>query len=319
MRNLRLCKVLTSLAVLCLLYGSPSAAPAQDNADLAAADEAYTAKQWPRAEELYAALTQQSPDTARFWFRLGVAQRGNQHFDAALQSFDRAGRLGAGKGLPAFVVDYEVAQTLAGRGDQNSALEKLKAAADGGFFQTDRLASDREWEALRHKPEFVAIAGQVRHNAAPCEDAEYHQFDFWLGDWDVVSTLDGVSRGTSHIAREMDGCAVWENWKSAGTPYYGKSYNTYNAALHRWEQFWVDNMAGTIFFHGELKDGVMDYWTDDIPQPGGPALRRHLQFFNLGPEKVRQFSQGSRDGGKTWTVEYDLTYNRRSPTSPGTR
>jgi hypothetical protein len=27
--------------------------------------------------------------------------------------------------------------------------------------------------------------------------------------------------------------------------------------------------------------------------------------------KVRQFSRGSTDGGKTWTVEYDFTYTRK--------
>jgi tetratricopeptide (TPR) repeat protein len=319
MRNSLLLRMLTSIIAIALLSGSRSPAAAQDNGDFAAAEQAYNARQWPRAEDLYTALTRKSPESARLWFRLGVAQRGNRHFDAALQSFERARTLGTGKGLPSFVVDYEVAQTLAGRGDQDKALEQLKAAADGGFFQPDRLANDPEWAALRQKEEFLVLARKVHHNAMPCDDAEYHQFDFWVGDWDVVSTQDGVSRGASHIAREMDGCAVWENWSSAGSPYYGKSYNTYNTALHRWEQFWVDNMAGAMFFHGGLKDGVMDYWTDDIPQPDGQSLRRHLQFFNQGPDKVRQFSQGSRDGGKTWSVEYDLTYNRRSSKATGTR
>jgi hypothetical protein len=36
--------------------------------------------------------------------------------------------------------------------------------------------------------------------------------------------------------------------------------------------------AGNIFFNGGLKDGAMDYWTDEIPQPSGPALKRHLQL-----------------------------------------
>jgi len=106
-------------------------------------------------------------------------------------------------------------------------------------------------------------------------------------------------------------CVVLENWKSLNSTYSGKSYNIYNGALKRWEQYWVDNVGGNIFFHGELKDGVMDYWTDDIPQSSGPALRRHLQFSKLGPDKVRQFSQGSTDGGKTWNVEYDFTYVRK--------
>ena len=315
MRNSYLCAVLTVLAIVAMFGSSP--ATAQANADLATADAAYAQGQWPRAEELYTALTHNSPESARFWLRLGVAQRGNRHFYAALQSFERARTLGAGKGVAPFVVDYEMAETLAGQGEEDKALQRLKAAADGGFFQPDRLAHDPEWSALRKKPEFLALARLVQHNATPCEDAEHHEFDFWLGDWNVVSTADGVSRGTSHVASEMDGCVVWENWKSAATSYYGKSYNTYNAALHRWEQYWVDNVAGTTYYHGELKDGVMDYWTDDIPQLSGPPLRHHLQFFNLGPDKVRQLSQGTRDGGKTWTVEYDLTYNRRSSTSAG--
>jgi hypothetical protein len=90
----------------------------------------------------------------------------------------------------------------------------------------------------------------------------------------------------------------------------GKSYNTFNPNLKRWEQFWVDNGAGMIHFYGGLKGNVMDFYTDDIPQPDGTNLKRHLQFFNLGQNQVRQFSQGSKDGGKTWSVEYDLTYNR---------
>jgi hypothetical protein len=108
----------------------------------------------------------------------------------------------------------------------------------------------------------------------------------------------------------MGGCVIWENWTSLGAPYFGKSYNTWNTALKRWEQYWVDNSAGVMFFHGGIKDGVMDYWTDNVPQPTGGMLLRHLQFFNLGSGKVRQFSQGSNDEGKTWHVEYDFIYTR---------
>lgn len=72
----------------------------------------------------------------------------------------------------------------------------------------------------------------------------------------------------------------------------------------------MDNQGGMIHFFGGLKDGTMDFYTDDVPQPDGTNLRRHLQFFNQGPDKVRQLSQGSTDGGKTWNVEYDFTYVR---------
>jgi hypothetical protein len=54
----------------------------------------------------------------------------------------------------------------------------------------------------------------------------------------------------------------------------------------------------------------MDLYTDGIPQAGGKVLQRRLRFYNLGADRVRQFSEGSTDDGKTWTVEYDFTYNR---------
>jgi hypothetical protein len=209
------------------------------------------------------------------------------------------------------MADYAIALTYAAKGDAAHAFASLKASADGGFTQTASLDGDAEWSALRSDAQFIALAKEVKHNATPCEDAEFRQFDFWLGDWDVTPTGGGAQQGSSHISSEMGGCVIWENWTSKQSGYFGKSYNTYNVNLKRWEQYWVDNGAGTIFFYGGLRDGVMDYWTDDVPQPNGDKLRRHLQFFNLGPDKVRQFSQGSIDGGKTWYVEYDFTYVRR--------
>jgi hypothetical protein len=50
----------------------------------------------------------------------------------------------------------------------------------------------------------------------------------------------------------------------------------------------------------------------ETPQPDGSILKRRLTFFNLGLDKVRQFSQQSKDGGKSWQTEYDLTYIRKN-------
>lgn len=282
-----------------------------------AADAVYTAHRWSEAEASYSALIKQNPENGRFYFRLGVSARANQHYELALDSFKRAKVLGANKGLPGFVADYEIASTYAASGDSAHAFETLKASADGGFQQTSRLEQDAEWNSLRQEPRFLALLKQVRHNATPCDDAQFRQFDFWLGDWDVTPASGGPLQGTSHISKEMGGCVVWENWTSAASGYFGKSYNTYNVNLQRWEQYWVDNSSGVIFFYGNLKDGVMDYWTDDVPQPNGDKLRRHLQFFNLSPDRVRQFSQGSTDGGQTWHVEYDFIYNRHAAPPAG--
>ena len=301
-----------ALALVSLLIpiGALAQAPAWPDAAAEAADKAYSSQKWAEAEQQYAGLAKQQPENARFWYRLGVSARANKHYDVSLEALQKAKSLGAGRGLPAFLADYEIATTYAGMGDSAYALETLKSSANSGFMMPSRLQNDLEWNSFRANDQFLALAKQVQHNANPCEDAEFKQFDFWVGDWDVSSAADGVHRGASHISKEMGGCVVWENWTSAGSPYFGKSYNTWNPNLKRWEQYWVDTGAGVMFFHGGLKENVMDYWTDDIPQSTGGTLLRHLQFFNLGADKVRQFSQGSTDGGKTWHTEYDFIYTR---------
>jgi hypothetical protein len=175
------------------------------------------------------------------------------------------------------------------------------------------LSADPDLAELKSDPRFAKILELVARNQKPCAyAAENRQFDFWLGEWSVVTSQGETPAGDSRIELILGDCVVQENWTSGGNiGYSGKSYNIYNAALKRWEQYWVDNAGGNIFFYGGLKDGIMDYWTDELPQPDGKKLKRHLQFIKLGPDKVRQFSQGSNDDGKTWFVEYDFTYNRK--------
>jgi hypothetical protein len=301
--------ILACIFAVMPVLASTQTAPASDPAT-AAADKAYVAHDWVAAEAQYSALVRLQPDNPRFFYRLAVAARANKHYDAALEAMQKAKALGAAKGLPVSLADYEIAASYAGTGNESLALKFLKSSADEGFLQTDRLGSDAEWTSLRTNDQFIALTKQVQHNATPCDDAKFKQFDFWIGDWDVAQAGDGVHVGTSHISEEMNGCVVWENWTTTGGPYFGKSYNTWNSNLNRWEQYWVDSSGGVLFFHGGLKENVMDYWTDDVPQSAGGTLLHHLQFFNLGVDKVRQFSQGSTDGGKTWHTEYDLIYAR---------
>lgn len=280
---------------------------AQTAPDLnAEADAAYQAKEWTRAADLYGRITSENPKSGRAWYRLGIALQGKANHESAVAAFQKAIDAGA----PVFLADFALASSYASLKDSEKALDYLEKAASAGFNSPDQL-SGPEWVLLRNDSRFAKAAAEIQHNAAPCSDSpENRQFDFWIGEWNVVSTQDGIPRGHSRIALILGKCVIEENWSSLGVAYEGKSYNVYNSSLQRWEQFWVDNSQGMIHFYGGLKDGVMDYWTDDMPQPGGKKLRRHLQFFNLGPDKVRQFSQGSNDGGKTWSVEYDLTYNR---------
>jgi len=298
--------------IACLLIGALGlvSAQAQDSIanQAAAANTAYQGKDWAKAEPLYEQLVQLQPGNGRNWYRLAVSLQANGKHQPALDALQKA----KDNGAPPPNVDYIYATVYASLGQPDRALEKLAEAIKQGYAMPDQMSSDPDLQALRNDARFAPLLEQAKHNQSPCTyTSENRQFDFWLGDWDAVVTKDSSPTGISHIERTIGDCVIWENWSSLGSSYTGKSYNIYNSNLKRWEQFWVDNVGGMVHFYGGLKDGIMDFYTDEIPQPDGTKVKRHLQFFNLSPDKVRQFSQMSSDGGKTWTPEYDFTYNRK--------
>ncbi len=297
----------TAFVALGILLAGTSLVAQSDPATVEAS-AAYEAKDWAKSARLYEVMVKQHPEVARLWFRLATSQQELGQLDQAQQTLEQ----GLKAGVPAVFGEFTLGTIYAQKGEKEKAFKHLQRALDAGYNKPDQFDTDEHLAALRGDPRFAKMRALAEHNLKPCASTpENRQFDFWLGEWNVETTQGGVPAGKSKIELILGDCVVQENWQSDGNPYSGKSYNTYNAALNRWEQYWVDNSAGNIFFYGGLKDGAMDYWTEEIPQTSGPPLKRHLQFFKLGPDKVRQFSQGSTDGGKTWTPEYDFTYIRK--------
>jgi hypothetical protein len=143
---------------------------------------------------------------------------------------------------------------------------------------------------------------------SPCVfNQEHRQFDFWVGEWDVMNKDKKIA--TSSIQRIVSDCIIFENY-SQQDGYTGKSFNFYDAALGKWRQTWVDRMGSVSEFVGEVKDNAMRFEGETHRRDGVKVLRR-MTLFNLGAERVRQYSERSLDGGKTWSVAYDFTYLRR--------
>ena len=51
--------------------------------------------------------------------------------------------------------------------------------------------------------------------AKSCTKAEFRQFDFWLGDWEVTLP-DGKVAGTNKIESILGGCVLQESWAGGG-------------------------------------------------------------------------------------------------------
>ncbi len=93
----------------------------------------------------------------------------------------------------------------------------------------------------------------------PCSSAEYRQFDFWLGEWDVAEK--GKPAGVNRITAILGGCAVREEWKGA-SGLTGTSLNMWDSGKRRWTQTWVDDKGNVLLLLGRAPG------TEDGPRGG---------------------------------------------------
>ena len=162
----------------------------------------------------------------------------------------------------------------------------------------------------------VILICQISYSQKPCSTSpEFRQFDFWIGQWEAFAT-NGRKAGDSKISLILDSCIILEEWISAsivsGLRYSGKSFNAWKKAQRQWQQTWVDNTGGTIAYtQGKFENDKIIFNTDPFMVAKDTIATRRLTFFNLGPDKVRQLGEITKDKGVTWNTEYDLEYRRK--------
>ena len=279
---------------------------AQGQTSIDQANQLYTAKNWSAAAPAFEAITNAEPANALAWLRLGVSRHKLGQYAPAVEAYkhiESDPQLG-----PSAL--YREAASLAKLDRKPEAITALDKAVDAGLTQPDLFRQDADLASLRGEPAFKSMLEKADTIAHPCaHKQEYRQFDFWLGEWDVVTTQGQNPAGTSSIQLIIDQCVLLENWTGGGGG-SGKSFNHYDTSRKIWMQDWVDSQSNSIHFEGRLENGVMSFYADSN-RPDGTPIKRHLQFFKLDSDHVRQFSQQSADAGKTWTTEYDFTYNRK--------
>ena len=152
-----------------------------------------------------------------------------------------------------------------------------------------------------------ATSAQTQPRANPCAGVEHHQFDFWIGDWDVT-TPDGKPAGKNKIEPIQNGCALRESWTGAkgGT---GTSYNAWDRRRGVWHQTWVDGQGNVLQLDGQFRDGRMVLTGENVTPTGAKSTER-ITWEQTAPGEVRQLWETSTDGGATWTVSFDGHYRK---------
>jgi hypothetical protein len=151
-------------------------------------------------------------------------------------------------------------------------------------------------------------AASTSEKTSPCQaKPEHRQFDFWVGEWDVLQAEKKIAE--SSIQEIIETCVIFENYNEMDG-YTGKSVNFYDVHLGKWRQTWIDAQGMVSEFSGELKDEAMRFQGESHYPDGTKSLRR-LTFFKIDSDRVRQYSEISRDDGKTWNPHYELFYVRK--------
>jgi tetratricopeptide (TPR) repeat protein len=298
------------LIIIVLLVANTATAaqqqPAPPSAKEQAAAKLLAASDWPAALTAYRELATLEPQNPRAAFGLGAALHETGRPADALEPLLRAKTLGY---VPLNQVRFRLARAYAKSGDTANALAMLDELVANNFSNT----AATQTPDLQSLPadRLAAFVKAVNDRARPCAaDPNYRKFDFWIGVWDVQPTgaPRAPSGATSRIERQLDGCVIQENWEPP-TGFAGKSFNIYNRVTKKWEQYWADTSGNITHYIGEFRDdGNLYYEADQF----GTGSKLRMTFFNQGPNQVRQLGHTSTDGGKTWTVSYDLTYIRKS-------
>ena len=148
---------------------------------------------------------------------------------------------------------------------------------------------------------------------AGCDTPESHQFDFWIGKWEVHP--NGADKIIAHslIEKKYTGCAIRENWMPLGKELNGGggSLSLYDTRLKQWRQTWLDSSGTRVDLDGGFANGIMSItgtW-QNFAGPSKDALVR--MNYQLQPDgQVRQWGERSIDGGKTWQPAFDFLYRR---------
>ncbi len=155
----------------------------------------------------------------------------------------------------------------------------------------------------------LAISGLAQASPPPggCTAPEFHQLDFWIGDWD---TQDSDSKDTASIARtHVDpiaaGCAVHELYEQTDG-LIGDSILSYDAVRKQWQQTWVTNRGSLMQIYGNFKDGVLDL-EGEMHLQSGKTIRQHITWKAEGTG-VRETGVLSKDGGKTWEPYFNVLF-----------
>jgi len=146
-----------------------------------------------------------------------------------------------------------------------------------------------------------------------CQDAEYRQLDFWVGEWDLEwDAGDGnTGHGTNIITNTPYGdCVITENFNGAPTMQFkGMSVSTFHKPAGMWRQAWVDDQGGYFsLYGGPQDDGTFKL---DMTRLNEKAPYRRMVWKDITTDSLTWHWQGHNADETEWSDQWVIRYKRK--------
>jgi len=164
-------------------------------------------------------------------------------------------------------------------------------------------------------------------DAGPCPAPEAHQFDFWIGDWDIrqqILQADGTwlpFEAHTSVSPTLGGCALIEHWEGtvqffwegmeAPEPMRGLSVRAYDPGTGTWAIHWMDTRHPVFQtpYTGGFQDADHGTFFREWESPQGRRTGR-ITFTRVAPDSVDWELAFSKDDGATWTALWRMAMHR---------
>lgn len=139
---------------------------------------------------------------------------------------------------------------------------------------------------------------------AHCVTPEYHQLDFWIGDWDAFDIDSPKPSAHIRVERALEGCALREIYEGVDGE-RGESLSAYDASRGVWHQSWFTNRGYVLLIEGHLTNQGMILEGTEQTAKGQTLVRGVWRAVDGG---VREIAVMSSDRGHTWKPWFDLMF-----------
>jgi|GEM_PF-753427 len=157
-----------------------------------------------------------------------------------------------------------------------------------------------------------------------CPYPEARQFDFWIGDWNVVNrTLqeDGswvvTGSATDRVYSILDGCAIVEHWRGSAfnDKVIGFSVRAYDPETEQWILVlsWPEKDSPKLStLKGQFRHGRGEFFFSFPKADGGKVISRY-SFSDSQADSMRWDAATSEDEGRSWLTNWIMEFSRRDP------